>query len=866
MPHYLSPGRLVYSRIHPTFCPCLTQPTPRRRWPQETYACCPLANDDTSTAMAAVQNNLLSRTRSARVPAPKSTKNLTSSTDAAALSKHHTTVTSSPPNVSLFLTNLRLLDLDLRPDWPDLNLLTLTNKDAAQGQKKRVQCVEWALYQLFALWDPEEARNKLQPFFPPLEQTQSVNLRAALLRCLEQAKKNGVLGRDTVLRKTMLDECKGERLEEVLAVFSSAVLKRVATEEQLNSKAYPAVAQALALENRGYTGERTDLSSLIIAHKVSLKNKLDRKTASRAQYKHFAQLLDSREQDITIRRDRANANVHQSKIPKLSAASKQEIRRAVRTNWSGNERWMEALLYGDTKSQKDGVLTAPFDRVWRRVRSDRLDELEDTSGGLLEQLDSRVRAQQARLVKWQSFRKEMFSDVVDQPKENATGRVGPQRGIDLGFGAHEGLHLGRMSPRKLVSAKKPQLTPEYRTLVDSLQAELNKSQGQVVPTFGRLRRREQPLKSSIQSSSSEKPAEETVSELSELEEELAKTSLPLRNKPLESSSQGREEAMEVDTDLRPSQRAPRPRLPQPLKTMHAFRPKSVPTEISPTEPSKPTLRSESKASSRRSPVQHSENVSRSPIRSSRLSPSPSPSRSQARRGSPDMTQSPEEIPPSPTQQQADQILASMNAASPSPVKQQRPRHTLSLAERTRLSMARGSSVDLDDDDEVALASPSQPRRRNTSSRSPTKSSTPATPTAIPEDAAAGDGGASTPKADKEDDIVARTRKSMANFEATQQRVRQEKERAARREARKKSMSNKSGEIARQAYFPPDTLDEEGGDGVGGEGDSTAMLEELIDREAQMGTAGVDYDSVFRSRPRIKASPPSTPAGDRGGFE
>lgn len=824
--------------------------------------------------MAAVQNNLLSRTRSARVPASKSTKNLTSSTDAAASSKHHATVASSPPNVSLFLTNLRLLELDLLPDWPGLNLLTLTNKDAAQGQKKRIQCVEWALYQLFALWDPEEARNKLQPFFPPLEQTQSVNLRAALLRCLEQAKKNGVLGRDTVLRKTMLDECKGERLEEVLAVFSSAVLKKVATEEQLNSKVYPAIAQTLALENRGYTGERTDLSGLIIAHKVSLRNKLDQKTASRAQYKNFAEVLDSKERGITSRRDQTKANTHQSKIPKLSEASKQDIRRAVRTNWSGNERWMEALLYGDTKSQKDGVLTAPFDRVWRRVRSDRLDELEDTSGGLLEQLDNRVRAQQARLDKWQNFRKEMFSDVVDQPREKAHGRVGPQKGIDLGFGAHEGLHLGRMSPRKLASTNKAQLTREYRTLVDGLETELNKTQGQAAPMFRRLRKREQPLKSSIQSSSSEKPAEETVSELSELEEELAKTSLPLRNKPLESSSRGTEEAIDLDTDLRPSQRASRPRLPQPLKTMHAFRPKTIPIEISPTEPSKPALRSESKSSSpRRSPVQRSKDASCSPIRPSRLSPSPSPSRSHTRGDSPDMTQSPEEIPPSPTQQQADQILASMNAASPSPVKQQRPRHTLSLAERTRLSMARGSSADLDDEDEVALASPSRPRRRNTSSRSPTKRSAPATPTAvIPEDAAAaGDGGA-TPKAeDEEDDIVARTRKSMANFGATQQRVRQEKERAARREARKKSMTNKSGEIARQAYFPSPgtTLDEEGeggGEDGGGEGDSTAMLEELIAREAEMGTAGVDYDSVFRSRPRIKASPPGTPAGGRGGFE
>lgn len=727
------------------------------------------------------------------------------------------------------------------------------------------------------MWDPEEARNKLQPFFPPLEQAQPVNLRAALLRCLEQTKKNGILGRDIVLRKTMLEECRGERLEEVLAVFSSAVLKKVATEQQLNSKAPTSLAQTLALENRGYTGEMTDLSSLIIAHKVSLRNKLDRKGAYRAQYNHFAQVLDSKERDLTRRRDDSTAKAQQSRIPRLSDASKQEIRRAVRTNWTGNEQWMEALLYGDTRSQRDGVLSAPFDRVWRRVRTNRLGELQDTSGGLLEQLDNRVRAQQSRLDKWQSFRDDMFRDVVDhQPQQRAAGRVGPKKGVDLGFGVHEGLHLGTTSPRKLTTGKKAELIPEYRMLVDGLAAELSRTQGEGLTKFGFRKGREQPLKASVQSRSSEKPAEETVSELSELEEELAKTSLPFRSKPPASSSRHPGDEMDLDMNSRPPKKAPRARLPQPLKTMQAFRPKTVPTEISPIEPSTSQI-----PSPRQSPTMEPKNASRSPIRPSRLSPSQSPPRSPTRRGgSPDITQSPEEIPPSPTQQQADQILASMNAASPSPIKQQqqRPRHTLSLAERTRLSMARGSSVDLDNEDEVALASPSRPRRRNTSSRSPTKNNsssstknnskpgTPTTPVPKGPQPQQQEADADAEAEQEEDDIVARTRKSMANFQATQQRVRQEKERSARREARKKSMSNKSGEIARQPYFPKagvDRLDEEDAGGEG-EGDSTAMLEELIAREAEMGKEGVDYDSVFRSRPRIKASPPGTPGGHRIG--
>ena len=60
---------------------------------------------------------------------------------------------------------------------------------------------------------------KLQPFFPPLEPLQSLNLRAALYRSLNELKKNGVLGRESVLRKTMLDECKGDKFYEILVMF-----------------------------------------------------------------------------------------------------------------------------------------------------------------------------------------------------------------------------------------------------------------------------------------------------------------------------------------------------------------------------------------------------------------------------------------------------------------------------------------------------------------------------------------------------------------------------------------------------------------------------------------------------------------------
>ncbi len=63
------------------------------------------------------------------------------------------------PDIALFVTNLRLLDLDRRPDWPGITEQTFSTKDAQQNQKNRIRCVEWALFRLFELWDPVETRD-----------------------------------------------------------------------------------------------------------------------------------------------------------------------------------------------------------------------------------------------------------------------------------------------------------------------------------------------------------------------------------------------------------------------------------------------------------------------------------------------------------------------------------------------------------------------------------------------------------------------------------------------------------------------------------------------------------------------------------
>lgn len=687
-------------------------------------------------------------------------------------------------------------------------------------QKKHAMYVTTCLVEpLFGhVLTPIPLPQKLQPFFPPLDQVQSLNLRAALLRGLEHAKKNGVLGRDAVVRKTMLDECKGERLEEVLAVFSSAVLKKLVAEQQLNEPEYPALAQTLALEHRGYSSERTELNTLVLAHKASLGRLLRDKNAARARFRDFAEVLDLKERSLVRRREQAKVLESQeqdSGKDLITDDVKLDVWRTVRHNWSGNERWMETLLYGDSNSKKDGLLSAPFDRVWRKVQSGRLMELEDQAGGLLEQLDRRVNVQRDRLQRWQDFRVKMFDKVAGEPMGKPTEPSRRQRGIDLGFGAHETLHLGRLSPRKLALGKPRKLAGEYEDLVEGLREELARLDkgNKAFAVLPRARHREKPPQHRP-----ETPGEDVISELSELEDEPVMPAV-VNDKPAR--------AMDSEPQFGPIIRKikafdlnkPKPKVTE-MKTSGHRRQQSSSMQNEPvaspeTPPPKATLTSETERPTTpgaRPPAQRTApSRNDSPPRSINISP---------------------ERPVSPTQLMADQILASMNAASPSPVK--KPRHTLSLAQRTRLSMARrGShapglgSQDEDDEPELELLSPRSPPTVTVEAPRPSMQD-------VPED-----------DEPQYEDLVARTRRSMAGFEAVRQKAQLERRRSQRKSRQHAvSVSRRDG----SSYFP--SVDEEG--------DTTLLLaEELMNNERD------DPEAIFKSRPKIKTSPVGTPVRGLG---
>ncbi|KAL4863727.1 hypothetical protein BDV12DRAFT_22582 [Aspergillus spectabilis] len=335
-----------------------------------------------------------------------------------------------PPQSSqtVLIRNLQLLNLDQLDDWPGITLRTLS--PSSQNQRQRIKAVEWILYRLIALWDPETARDKLRPFFPPLESLQSVNLRAALFRVLADLKKNGDLGRETILRKSMLDDCKGEKFDELLAAFSINVVRR----RKIHNR-NPAIDLSLA---SGLTPQEYPLIlPLILAHRVSLDTLVERRDRVRDTQEKFLQLLDKKKDELGTRSTPDRHDVH------TQGADLEAVIHETKANWQGSAEWADAVLYGGLSSGRDAFLELPFDSAWSQAKESTVDGLRTTTSrpDLVSDLETRVLRQRARLQRWQQYSASLRRLDTASPTKPTNANKTPQ----LVFRDHQALTVASIS-------------------------------------------------------------------------------------------------------------------------------------------------------------------------------------------------------------------------------------------------------------------------------------------------------------------------------------------------------------------------------------------------------------------------------------
>ncbi|PHH66012.1 hypothetical protein CDD81_537 [Ophiocordyceps australis] len=665
------------------------------------------------------------------------------------------------PAAAIFLTNLRLLDLHLLPDWPSISLHTFSAAGAGvHGQKRRIQSAEWALFHLFNLWHPQDAASKLKPFFPPLDQIQSISLRAALLRALEQAKKNGVLGRDALVRKTILDECKGKRLEEILAALSTAVLKKQIASE---SKSDTHHAVKLALDNNATPQLTHHLSALVLAHKASLRRFLQQKALMRSRYTQFAGLL----RDSNSQHHGQSAILQAAKqsctTEALSSTAKEEMHRILRHNWTGDEGWIKALMHGDQGSSRTSTLLLPFEKVWQEVERGRLTQLQQGECGLLEQLEARAAAQQQRLDKLSLLCSNQPhsepSSMADSPQQPSTTPKG--KGLD--FGQHLNLQIGADTAYASKNAQKQPMLQADEQLHHQLCSELAriKNRGAELPEF--LARHE-PRYANHHDDAASTPHEPTPKD----------QDAPLCSPHLTDTTLGKSSA---NATLQPGNH-------QDFAETDALGP--VPSAVKPHEKALVDCSNSTR------------HVDSGLTRKSRANVVLHDEENASQRALPEQ----ETIGQSAQHMSDDAIPPSMQQSVSS-------RQSLSLAQRTRLSMSQTNHF------------PQQEAHQPQSSSSQQDINEEAQEQALPD-----------AKPTSTEDLLSRTRRSMAGSEKAKQKAQLE-----RRNSLRRSRLPPRVESAVCA-----TVDEAM--------EQSTLAEELMLQE--------DMEAVFRSRPKIKASPVASP--------
>ncbi|KAJ3333376.1 hypothetical protein HDU76_008820 [Blyttiomyces sp. JEL0837] len=87
--------------------------------------------------------------------------------------------------------------------------------------------VEAVLCFLFNKMDPDATKEMFRHCWPILERSQSREFRNVATKALETMKKDGRLSSNLLIRKSMFEECRGERYDQAMLALSTAALKAV---------------------------------------------------------------------------------------------------------------------------------------------------------------------------------------------------------------------------------------------------------------------------------------------------------------------------------------------------------------------------------------------------------------------------------------------------------------------------------------------------------------------------------------------------------------------------------------------------------------------------------------------------------------
>jgi hypothetical protein len=237
----------------------------------------------------------------------------------------------------------------------------------------------------------------------------------------------------TALRKSLLEDCKGEKLLEILIIFSTAVVKKFMVNKSSNNP----VALRLATLPVLNQSSQASLIPLSMAYKSSLRSLLRQKEEAHTRCLRFAGVLDQKVQQLSERMTLCAGK----RGPPVPVEDTMKVQKEVVQNWLGNTRWHQALLYGSETDSGDHILERPFKEVWNFIIGGGTLQPSDASVDLLGNLEERVNQHKARLQTWRDFHRHIAqrSQKIRYNQSTTMQKEDVKAWFD--FNKHKDLHL-----------------------------------------------------------------------------------------------------------------------------------------------------------------------------------------------------------------------------------------------------------------------------------------------------------------------------------------------------------------------------------------------------------------------------------------
>ena len=293
----------------------------------------------------------------------------------------------------------------------------------------------------------------------------------------------------------MLDECKGEKLEEVLISFSMAVLhKTLAMEKDGNST----IARRLVLASKLSRSDQKSMLPLAIAHRASLCTLLRRKQQLQERYDDFQKRLRDSREELERRKTRLehDQKVNGGKV--ISEDAVQKAKKQLSLHWHGDPKWLDFLVEGGQRQPHDPLLKTSFEQTLKQItKGDLSKESAPEQEELLQDLETRLQLQEVRVRRWKQYRDQLATERRNLAATNSQSTASESKtGVRWDFKAHLELVMNSGNEHNSKCTENtgkhsPSESIEYRRLVSSLREELHdvdEPQRRKDPVLGRAQR------------------------------------------------------------------------------------------------------------------------------------------------------------------------------------------------------------------------------------------------------------------------------------------------------------------------------------------------------------------------------------------